>query len=532
MKSVIATSILVGLGCSGASVSLDSAVCEPVGATTGQLDTLAVGTLVVSPDEKHVAYLRNPHIIGAGCISRGDFKTLGTLIVLDLSSDASACARAVADNVDTNSIHFSGDSQSLVFMNDVDECGVGKLKTANADGTNARLVHGAASNDVAFGSTVFFVARSEDRYLAASMAAGKTVSIGKWSALGQGVASPNPTGTAFAYISYRTGDQGGEEIPLILITLPSGASHTLVDGVASEAGNYVWAPRGDWLAFCYGPQGMTATSLDLVAADGSKRTKVSSNATCEYALSPDSTWLAYTESDGSGVTRLMTYSLNDRRTIVLGTLPSGYASIDFSADGTSVIVVASSPDWAKESIYAATIGATDSLQFLVDFIGNSDGVVSAGGFVAVQTVPATAPAKVEVYPASGGTPVTLTGTEPRFEPGVLKPRLLLRQDPMSETGAVIIAAGDGSAATTRTVPDFVSFASWLGSVAIYGTVPNGGEPTSISALTNAGAASTLLAGGVGAYAWAPSAAPTRLFYSRVVATDDGPVGAFAVDLPR
>jgi hypothetical protein len=132
----------------------------------------------VAPDEEHVAFLRDPRTFDAGCIARGLRRSAGTLVVIGLQSDGSACERVVADNVDATSIYFSGNSRGLVFANDVDDCGVGKLKTADADGANVRMVHGSAKDDVVVGSTVFFGAGNEDRYLAAPIAGGKTVSLG------------------------------------------------------------------------------------------------------------------------------------------------------------------------------------------------------------------------------------------------------------------------------------------------------------------------------------------------------------------
>jgi hypothetical protein len=99
-------------------------------------------------------------------------------------------------------------------------------------------------------------------------------------------------------------------------------------------------------------------------------------------------------------------------------------------------------------------------------------------------------------------------------------------------GAIVIAATDGNTATAHAVPDFISFATWLGSAAVYGTAPESSDLVTIAALTNAGAATTLLASEIKSYAWAPIATPTRLFYSREVASAGGPAGVFYVDIPR
>jgi hypothetical protein len=154
-------------------------------------------------------------------------------------------------------------------------------------------------------------------------------------------------------------------------------------------------------------------------------------------------------------------------------------------------------------------------------------VASGGGYVAVPTGNWT----VEVYPLAGGAPVTITGVEdPQFEPGVLQPHLLLLQHATFE---LTIAATDGNAATMHPIAgDYLSFATWLGSAVVYGTVREPSRLVNIVALTNAGAVTTALASDVGSYAWAPLAAPSRLFYSREVASAGGPAGVFYVDLPR
>ena len=528
MKYTIGVVMLVGFGCSGAS-DFGSAVCDSVG-PGGQLDSQVAGTVVVAPDEKHVAFLRDPHTIEAGCISRGAQLELGRLVLLELQSDGSACQRAVAGDVSSYSVFYSSDSQDLVFMDGVDDCGVGRLKTADSDGSNVRLVHGSVSSDVGIGSTVFFTVQDEDYNLAAPIAGGKTISLGTQTEFGDPQYPSNATGTAFAYRKYGSGS-------LVLIALPSGRSQTLVDGAAEESGNSIWSPRGNWLAFCHGPKDAAElASLTVVAADGSTRIDVSSNSSCyAFTFSPDDAWLVYPEIDSSGGTRVLTYSLKDRSSVALGAMPEGYFSLAFSDDSASVVATVDVKTSAATTspIYAGPAGVAGSLRVMDDTLAFPTGIVSAGGYVAVQTGNSTAVPNgywtVGVYPVSGGAPVTIPGSAPLFEPGVPQPHLLLRQWPPS---AIVIAATDGTAATTCAVPDFVSFATWLGSAAVYGTMPDSSDLVTISALTNAGAVTTLLASEVGAYAWAPRPAPTRLFYSRTVATAGGPAGVFYADLPR
>jgi hypothetical protein len=136
-------------------------------------------------------------------------------------------------------------------------------------------------------------------------------------------------------------------------------------------------------------------------------------------------------------------------------------------------------------------------------VGPLTDVAAAGGYVAVPTD------AVQVYPVAGGVPVAIPGMHPRFERGVAQPLLLLRTWSANATprSGRAIAATDGTAAVTPAVPDFVSFATWLGSAAVYGIVPDTGQPVTISALTNADAVTTLLASEVESYAWAAIAAP-------------------------
>jgi hypothetical protein len=532
MGYTIGVVMLVGFGCSGAS-NFGIAVCGSV-EPGGQLDPQVAGTMVVAPDEKHVAFLRDPHTIEAGCISRGAQLELGTLVVLELQSDGSACQRVVADDVSSYSVFFSSDSQDLVFRDGVDHCGVGRLKAADSHGSNVRLVHGSVSSDVGIGSTVFFTVQDEDYDLGAPIAGGKTISLGTHSEFGDPRYASNATGTAFAYRKYGS-DHGVADGSLVLIALPSGRSQTLVDGAAEELGNRIWSPRGNWLAFCHGPKGAAElASLTLVAADGSTRIDVSTNSACyAFTFSPDDAWLVYPEIDSSGGTRLLTYSLKDRSSVALGVLPEGDFSLAFSDESASVVATVDLTTSVTSPIYAGPAGTAGSLRVLVDTLAFPVGIVSAGGYVAVPngnwTAVPTGYWTVGVYPVSGGAPVTIPGSDPLFEPGVPQPHLLLRQYPPS---AIAIAATDGTAATTHAVPDFISFATWLGSAAVYGTAPDSSDLVTISALTSAGAVTTLLASEIGAYAWAPIPAPTRLFYSRTVATAGGPVGVSYADLPR
>jgi hypothetical protein len=496
----------------------------------GQLDQQAAGTLVVASDEKHVAFLRDPSTIEAGCMARGAVLTTGTLVVLELQSDGSACERVVAGGVQAQSIVFSSDARGLAFLNDVDTCGVGKLRTADADGANVRLVHESVYQEQGVGSTVFFMATNEEYVLAAPITGGKTVSLGTLPQWVEPASASNATGRAFVYRNYGTSDNGIADGSLVLRALPSGKSQTLVDGATEQLGNSVWSARGGWLAFCHGPgDGSSAAIalLTLVAADGSTRIDVTTNSTCYgFAFSPDDAWLAYAEPDASGGARLLTYSLKDQSKVVLGVVPGAYPTLAFSEDGASVLVAVDTPPTSVgDAIYAATTAAPGSVRFLVDMVGPLSKVLSAGGHVVVPTGNWT----VEVYPMSGGAPVTVAGTEPRFEPGVARPHLLLRQYPPS---AITITATDGNAATQHVVPDFVSFATWLGSAAVYGTVPDSSDLVTITALTNAGTVTTLLASEIGSYAWAPTATPTRLFYSRKLASAGGAAGVFYVDVPR
>jgi|GEM_PF-4601695 len=532
MKSAIGAVILFAFGCSGAS-DFGPAVCESVG-PDGQLDTQAASTLVVAMDERHVAFLRDPHMIDAGCLARGAQLEVGTLVVLEPQPDGSACLRATAGKVSRYSIFYSSDSQDLVWREGVDGCEVGRLMSANSDGSNVRLIHGSVSNNVGIGLTVFYTVQGQDEDLAAPIAGGKTIPLGPHVDFEDPSFASNAAGTTVAHRKYGS-DQSFPD-GLVLVQLPSGRSQTLVDGVTEALGNRIWSPGGNWLAFCRGPKGAGApASLSVVAADGNTRIDVSGNSDCwDFAFSPDEAWLAYADLDASGGTRLLTYSLKDRSSVALGMLAPGYFSLAFSDDGNSVVAtVDPTPRTSAATIYAATTGTAGSLQFLVESTATPDSIVSAGAHVAIATadwtVSPTGYRTVGVYPVSGGGPVTIPGSVPLFEPEVPQPHLLLLQYPPS---TIAIAATDGTGVTPNTVPDYISFASWLGSAAVYGTAPDGSGLVTIAALTGAGAVTTQLASEVGSYAWAPIAAPTRLFYSRKAASAGGPAGVFYVDLPR
>src|SRR5512147_1499147 len=120
MKSTIGVVILVAFGCSRSS-DLGPPVCEPVG-PDGQLDPQAAATLVVAPDERHVAYLRDPYSIDAGCVSRGQTVEVGTLVAVSLQSDGSVCRRALGHDVSPYSIFYSSDSRDLVWKEGIDHC--------------------------------------------------------------------------------------------------------------------------------------------------------------------------------------------------------------------------------------------------------------------------------------------------------------------------------------------------------------------------------------------------------------------------
>jgi hypothetical protein len=505
-----------------------------VGAS-GQLDIQAAGSLVVAPDQKHVAFLRDPRTIDAGCLARGAQLELGTLVVLDLQYEGSVCQRVVAKDVSSSSIFFSSDSRYLAFMEGVDGCRVGTLKTADADGANVRLVQESASDDSGIGATVFFRVKDQSIDLAVPFAGGKPV------ALGAGTYDPgyssNATGTAFAYANYGSGS-GSSDGALVLFALPAGTSKTLVDGTKEQIGNTAWSPRGGWLAFCHGPKDGALASLTLVAADGSTRIEVSTNSACYgFTFSPDDAWLVYPERNSSGGTRILTYSLKDRSSVLLGVLPEGGFGLASSDDSASVVVeldpkTPTSP--ASKQIYGGTAGLAGSLRLLIDEPGVYE-VVSAGGYVALSNgnwrLSPNDHWTVEVYPISGDTPVTILGQSPHFEPGVSQPHLLLLQDSPS---VIALAATDGSGVTAYPVPasDYFVFNGWLGSVAVYGTAPDSTRLVTISAFTSTGAVPTLLASEAGAYVWAPIAAPTRIFYSRKVASAGGAAGVFYAELPR
>jgi hypothetical protein len=251
-----------------------------------------------------------------------------------------------------------------------------------------------------------------------------------------------------------------------------------------------------------------------------------------FTFSPDDAWFVYPENDSSGGTRIVTYSLKDGKSALLGVLPKGYLSLAFSDDSANVVATHDMTSSLTKPIYVGTAGVADSFRLVYDAPGSND-IASAGGYVAISDGNwATTPDgnwTVSVFPVSGGTGVTIPGSGPRFEPGVPQPHLMVLQ-----SSGIAIAATDGTGVTAHETPasEYFSFTTWLGSAAVYGTTPDSGDPVTISSLTNAGAVTTLLANQAGDYAWSPIDAPTRIFYSRKEANDGGPVGIFYADLPR
>jgi hypothetical protein len=506
------------------------AACSPVG-SNGQLDIQAAGGLVVAPDQKHVAFVRDPHRPSPGCAARIPPIELGTLVVLELQSDVSTCQRVVAKDVSSSSIFFSSDSRYLAFMEGVDGCGVGKLQTADADGANVRPVQESALNIRGIGSTVFFRVQDQDFNFAAPFAGGKIVTLDANS--DDPALASNASGTAFVY---EKSDPSAGVGSLVLVALPSGKSQTLADGAAERFGFTHWSPGGGWLAFSHTAKDAgTLSSLTLVSADGSSRIEVSSTSTSySSAFSPDEAWLLYAEISSASGSRVLSYSLEDRSSLLLGTLPENDFWLKASDDSTRALVTVTSrsPATPSDRVYVGTVGVASSLQLLVDEPGIS-AAVSAGGYVALSTSNwKSSPGHddaVEVYPISGGTPVILQGVHPLFEPGVAQPHLLLRQ---YSPNAIALASTDGTGVTTHVVSDAQAFASWLGSVAVYGVISDTNALATLSALTNAGAVTTPLASEAGAYAWAPIAAPTRIFYSRKATSAGGAAGLFYTELPR
>src|SRR5581483_5783939 len=217
-----------GVGCTGGGAS---AVCGPR-ASSGQLDAGAVAGLVVAPDENHVAFIRDTRTWDSGCPARASRFTVGTLVALGLMADGSSCERVVAQNVPIYSVAFSGDSSGLVFMDGLDDCGVGDLKTAAADGADVRLLRHAVTQQKVVGSTVFFTSKNDPDTLAAPVGPGgvKPVPVADaydWNWI---VAVTNATGTAAAFRTYQDGLYGPDG-SLALVQLPSGESRTVSDGI-------------------------------------------------------------------------------------------------------------------------------------------------------------------------------------------------------------------------------------------------------------------------------------------------------------
>jgi hypothetical protein len=520
--------LIAGFACSGAGS--EPVVCSPA-SSMGQLDTRAAGIAAVARDENHIAFIRNPVTVDKGCPVRGETWTRGTLIAATIQPDGSLCERVVASNVSQRDVDFSDDSRSLVFRQ-VDDCGVGNLQIADADGGNDRVVAGAVNSHTVMGAAVIYDVEGDSTDFAVPISGGTPVSI--WTknmAYGPNQAV-NAPGTTFARQTDGTEGYGVEPGSLVVVPLASRRPRVVVDATQEGAGlTFGWSPQGGWLTFTHHPLGnlnINMQSLALVAADGTSRTELSAACRCSViAFAPDDSWMAWDEVDSSGGVRLMTHSLKDGSNVALGVIPpSVYPEFQFTDDGANVFVMAAAAGAVLPSMYGATVGVADSLKLVSADVAVNSIISAEGGHAAFSLYPEN----FEVVPLSGGAPVILPGGDPVYEPGVSDPHLLFSQGgPL----AIGVARGDGSGATFHVVPDATYFHSywWLGSTVIY-TIGPSEQSLTLTALSNAGTVSTELARGVSAYASAAIPAPTRLLYSRAVSGPDGPAGLWVVDLPR
>lgn len=527
-----ATILIVGLlapgfACSGAGTA--PILCAPA-SSTGQVDTRAAGVAAVARDEVHIAFIRDPVTIDKGCPVRGETWTRGTLVAATLQPDGGLCERVVASNVSQYDVDFSDDSRSLVFRQ-VDDCGVGNLQIADADGGNDRVVARAVNYDKVTGDAVVYRFDGGATDFALSMSGGSPVSMWTQNESYGPHGGINAPGTTFVRETDGTEGYGVAPGSLVLVPLASGRPRVVVDATKEGAANFSWSTRGGWLAFTHHPLGNAGMpSLALVAADGTSRTEVAAACRCSaIAFAPDDSWMAYDEADSSGGIRLMAHSLKDGSNVALGVMPaSDYPDVRFSDDGANVLVVAAATGALFPSLYGATVDVAGSLRLVSAQValGGNDYFSAAGGHAAFS-LPS---GDMEVVAISGGAPTILSGANPVYEPGVADPHLLFAEGgPL----AIAVARGDGSGVTPHVVSEATYYTSflWLGSTAIY-TVGPAKQSVTITALSNAGAVATELARNVSAYAWAPIPAPTRLLTSRAVSGPDGPAGLWVVDLPR
>jgi hypothetical protein len=508
-------------GSGGGSGGVAGGGPPPVMATT-QIDTSGGLELVVAPDERHVAVLRDQQPAPTACTITEEVNArameLGTVAVVTLPASGAPTSTVLGAAVRFGSVAFSADARWVTFVDDYDPCaGRGDLEVAAADGTGVRRIEAGVTADAWMaGSALFYFSQDgNERVLALSMPGATPIVVPEQ-------ATANVTGDVVAYIQPVAGGPDGVG-SLQLLDLSTGTTHTVTDGVADAAVATTWSNTGKWLAFAYRTPGDDTNSQALVASDGTGRTELAADSGGVSVLfAPDDALLAYETADGSAV--VVHRVAGGGADVRLSGLPASGATrqIAFSRDGRYILATAELPaDPYTMSLYAAAVATSGSFTQLVTGypppnLGFDTGGTSAS-FVAVSTPDGT----VQVMPLAGGAGTTLAATNPRYRPMGRAPLLLDSGDP--DTPGFFLASPDGSAPMLVGVPGFVS-AIWLGGDVLAWSA--GG----VQAMAPGGPLVSIVAD-VGNVAWASVPSPTAVFFIRQTATASGAAGLWAAPLP-
>jgi len=531
----------------------------PVGAD-GLLDTGATLDLVVAPDERHVAFMRDylpmPHC-GTGEELGARSQKLGTLLVATIADDGTVAVRVAGQAVRFFSVGFSADAKSMAYVDGYDPClgGGGVLKTAAADGSKPRTIASVPINDDEriVGNTLLFL-----KPTGTSDFVGQVYAV--WLPDGSPILIPgaidpydgvwiSPDGRRAGYL-----DTAGD---VMVLDVSTGTSHQMALGLGTSALSsdvLLWSADGGYLAVQASTfsAGVQQYALAVAAASDTQANILARNGPAPSPVfSPDSSELAYVALDSSGAPELVVHPLARGTDVHVQGLPdpgSNYDYPSFSPDGAAVFVMARDNTSDAISLYTGSAVDSGSLKLMTSNVG---GAIPSNTPGDANLPPAMPPGdgNVAVNLNSGYTQVfslnaagsnLLPGRAPVYEPNSAQPRLLVSPQSQATASnpvpAFVLAATDGTGMETVLLPTSAlpwgPGPQWMGHAVMYGFSPAlTGTFPAIYARTGDSTNPTLLAAGPDTYAWAPIPVPTQLFYARAAASSAGPAGLWTAHLP-
>ena len=537
-----------GVGAGGIGFGGSGGVVVPttgkIGAD-GLLDGAAALDIVVASDEHHVAYLRDYVKPSSSCTSGGEAfyaraNQIGMLVVATLASDGAVISRVVAQSVKATSVHFSADSQSLVYVDNYEPClQGGRLQAAASDGTNPRTVDslGVYFDLSTVGNTLLYGLTEtngiNDKVVALHLPDGAPVVIPNTFNTWIGSLPVSPDGRWIGTF---------DDKKVLTIVDVNGASSHPID-LGPQAGSFdtiQWSPDGKFMALKGTNPGTNIGGLALAPADATQvKTLVASNWIVGAAFSPDSQYLAYGAPGAAGAFDLVVHPLAGGTDRHLANYPDPTGNngvVTFSADG-GLVMVASMPmhiSATGTALYAASTLGDGPLRFVTTGVNGAPVAPSGDNYVA-----ATLDSDYTmVFPLSGGDANVLPGIGPVYQPRSAQPRLLLSPRAQGTTAnsvpVFLLASTDGSNSKTVTLPtgafQWGPSPRWIGMSVVYGYADSSGL-TGIYALAADGTNATPLAAGPDTYGWAAIPTPTRLFYARKAANGAGPAGLWTTTFP-